>query len=81
MLKDVMRIKSVTLKPLNRQALEEIKSSGNYLYQQLEDLGTSRELSIAKTKLQEAIMWASYHITSPENQVNSKKSPRDVGSK
>ena len=80
-MRDVMRVKPVKLKPLNKQVMEEIKEAGNELYQQLEDLGTSRELSVAKTKLQEAIMWAVNHITSPENQVHSKKSSREVGSK
>ena len=80
-MRDVMRINSAKLTSLNKDALVAIKEAGNHLHQQLEDLGTSRELSTAKTKLQEAIMWAVNHLTSPENQVYSKKSSRAVGSK
>jgi len=33
------------------------------LYGVLEGLGSSRELSLAKTKVEEAVMWATKHLT------------------
>lgn len=40
-----------------------IKERGADLYDKIVLLGESRELSIAKTKLEEAVMWAVKHIT------------------
>lgn len=61
--KDVMRRVSRPLTEAETVALDEIKTMGNHLHAMLEDLGASRELSIAKTKLEEAVMWASKHIS------------------
>lgn len=40
-----------------------IKDKGAELLTLIESLGGSRELSIAKTKTEEAVMWAVKHIT------------------
>ncbi|WP_336801704.1 Acb2/Tad1 domain-containing protein [Kaistia sp. MMO-174] len=40
-----------------------IKDKGAELLSLIEALGGSRELSIAKTKTEEAVMWAVKHIT------------------
>ncbi len=40
-----------------------IKDAGAALLQQIEKAGNSRELSIAKTKTEEAVMWAVKHVT------------------
>ncbi|GGF24430.1 hypothetical protein GCM10011321_14760 [Youhaiella tibetensis] len=40
-----------------------IKDKGAELLSLIESLGGSRELSIAKTKTEEAVMWAVKHIT------------------
>lgn len=40
-----------------------IKDKGAELLTLIEGLGGSRELSIAKTKTEEAVMWAVKHIT------------------
>jgi hypothetical protein len=40
-----------------------IKDKGAELLALIEDLGAGRELSIARTKTEEAIMWAVKHIT------------------
>ena len=41
----------------------EIKDVGLHLIMLIDQLGQSRELSIAKTKTEEAVMWAVKHIT------------------
>lgn len=40
-----------------------IKDKGAELLQLIESIGGSRELSLAKTKTEEAVMWAVKHIT------------------
>jgi hypothetical protein len=40
-----------------------IKDLGAEFLDRLEKLGGSRELSLAKTKIEEAVMWAVKHIT------------------
>ena len=40
-----------------------IKDKGLELHSLIESVGQSRELSIAKTKTEEAVMWAVKHIT------------------
>lgn len=40
-----------------------VKDLGLKFYAYLENLGQSRELSLAKTKIEEAVMWATKHIT------------------
>ena len=40
-----------------------IKDDGAALIAFLDSLGQSRELSIAKTKVEEAVMWAVKHVT------------------
>lgn len=45
-------------------AIDIIKTMGQDMHNALERLpGTSRELSTAKTRLEEAVMWAVKHIT------------------
>lgn len=40
-----------------------IKDKGLELLQLIDGIGSSRELSIAKTKTEEAVMWAVKHVT------------------
>lgn len=40
-----------------------VKDLGLKFYAYLDNLGQSRELSLAKTKIEEAVMWATKHIT------------------
>jgi phosphoribosylaminoimidazole-succinocarboxamide synthase len=65
-IKDVMRRVSRALEPAEADALDQIKTMGNHLYAMIDGLGASREISLAKTKLEEAVMWASKHITAPK---------------
>ncbi len=46
-----------------KQAMQRMKDMGAEFFAACEDLGQSRELSIAKTKIEEAVMWAVKHIT------------------
>lgn len=40
-----------------------IKDTGAALWDRFNSLGPSRELSLAKTALEEAVMWAVKHVT------------------
>ncbi len=40
-----------------------VKDMGLAFYQYIDGLGSSRELALAKTKIEEAVMWAVKHIT------------------
>jgi hypothetical protein len=40
-----------------------VKDMGLALWQICDEIGNSRELSLAKTKIEEAVMWAVKHIT------------------
>lgn len=43
--------------------MQAVKDKGLELHQLIESLGASRELSLAKTKTEEAVMWAVKHLT------------------
>jgi hypothetical protein len=60
---NVMRHAYRVLTDAEKAAMQKIKDDGLALHQLLEELGNSRELSIAKTKIEEAVMWAVKHIT------------------
>ncbi|MGD0642475.1 MAG: hypothetical protein ABSC22_17155 [Roseiarcus sp.] len=47
-----------------KAAMVAVKDKGAELLQLIESFGSSRELSIARTKAEEAVMWAVKHITS-----------------
>ena len=40
-----------------------IKDAGLVFHDLIEGIGSSREISLAKTKVEEAVMWAVKHIT------------------
>ena len=46
-----------------KMAMREIKDMGLAFHERLSAIGNSRELSLAKTKIEEAVMWAVKHIT------------------
>lgn len=46
-----------------KMLMSKVKDCGQHFLQLIEDCGDSRELSLAKTKLEEAVMWAVKHIT------------------
>jgi hypothetical protein len=49
-----------------KQIVATIKEQGDQLWKYFDNLGNSRELSLAKTRLEEAVMWAVKDATSPE---------------
>lgn len=65
---NVMRHEYRVLSDLEKAQMKEIKDAGLSFLQQLDEIaafgsGGSRELSLAKTKIEEAVMWAVKHIT------------------
>ena len=60
---DVMR---QTYRPLSDQEkadMNHIKECGRIFYDTLDAIGSGREIALAKTKIEEAVMWATKHIT------------------
>ena len=60
---NVMQHAYRVLSDAEKAQMQAIKDKGLELYQLLEGIGESRGLSIAKTKAEEAVMWAVKHIT------------------
>lgn len=63
---DVMRTKYRELSGTEKRQVEEVKAIATHMYGLLKGIGDSRELSLAKTKVEEAVMWAVKHITGPK---------------
>ena len=55
---DVMNAKPIKLSLEELASIEEIKEVGNDFYAMLHSLGDSREIEMAKLKLEECVMWA-----------------------
>jgi len=60
---NVMRHEYRELSGSQKDLIVLIKDRGLEFYSLLENMGQSREISIAKTKIEEAVMWATKHIT------------------
>ena len=60
---NVMRHSYRELTEAEKGYMQTIKDQALLLYNSIDALGSSRELSIAKTKAEEAAMWAVKHIT------------------
>lgn len=60
---NVMRHEYRVLKEEEKEQMKQIKDMGLEFHSLVNGIGTSRELSIAKTKIEEAVMWAVKHIT------------------
>jgi hypothetical protein len=60
---NVMRHAYRVLTDDEKTAMQSVKDTGLALHTLLSSLGSSRELSIAKTKAEEAVMWAVKHLT------------------
>ena len=60
---NVMRHAYRVLTDVEKSQMQAIKDKGLELHQLIDSLGVSRELSIAKTKSEEAVMWAVKHLT------------------
>ena len=60
---NVMRHGYRVLGDHEKAQMQQLKDDGLALWNLLDSLGSSRELSIAKTKIEEAVMWGTKHIT------------------
>ena len=60
---NVMRDEYRVLSDNDKKLMGTIKDMGLAFHDTLNVIGTSRELSLAKTKIEEAVMWAVKHIT------------------
>lgn len=60
---NVMRHEYRVLSEDEKKQMQRIKDIGLGFHDYVDRVGSSRELSIAKTKIEEAVMWAVKHIT------------------
>ena len=60
---NVMRHEFKRLSDAEKADMQEVKDAGLAFWNLLDRLGASRETSIAKTKVEEAVMWGVKHIT------------------
>lgn len=60
---NVMRHEYRVLTDTEKSAMQAIKDKGLELHDLIESIGQSRELALAKTKTEEAVMWAVKHLT------------------
>jgi len=60
---NVMRHAYRVLTDDEKALMQKVKDLGLELHTLIEGIGQSRELSIAKTKTEEAVMWAVKHLT------------------
>ena len=60
---NTMRHAYRVLTDVEKAAMAKIKDDGLAFHEYLTSLGSSRELSVAKTKIEEAVMWAVKHVT------------------
>lgn len=60
---NLMRHRYRVLQPDEKLRMKEVKDLGLQMWLVMDGLGTSRELSLAKTRVEEAVMWAVKHIT------------------
>lgn len=60
---NVMRHEYRVLGDLEKDQMKSLKDQGLAFVESCDRIGTSREMSLAKTKMEEAVMWAVKHIT------------------
>lgn len=60
---NVMRHEYRVLTDEEKAVMKRLKDDGLMFHTFISALGNSREISIAKTKIEEAVMWAVKHIT------------------
>lgn len=60
---NVMRHEYRVLSESEKAQMKAIKDAGLQFHQMLDSIGSSREISLAKTKIEEAVMWGVKHIT------------------
>jgi len=60
---NTMRHQYRTLSDEEKQQMQSLKDLGLQFITLCDDIGESRELSLGKTKAEEAVMWACKHVT------------------
>ena len=60
---NTMRHAYRVLSDAEKANMQAIKDQGLQFHEFISGLGNSREISLAKTKIEEAVMWAVKHIT------------------
>lgn len=60
---NVMRHRYKVLSDAEKLQMRQIKDCGLDFHKLVDSFGGSRELSLAKTRIEEAVMWAVKHIT------------------
>ena len=60
---NVMRHEYPTLSDEEKSRMKQVKDLGLQFHNLLTDIGSSREISLAKTKLEEVVMWSVKHLT------------------
>ncbi len=60
---NVMRHEYRVLGEIEKQQMKLVKDMGLQFYELCDTIGSSRELALAKTKMEEAVMWATKHVT------------------
>ena len=60
---NTMRQEYKVLSVKEKDLVLELKTVGQQFWNKLDGIGSSRELSVAKTKIEEAVMWAIKHVT------------------
>ena len=60
---DIMRHNYKALSESDQVRVRQVKDVGRAFFYLCDELGKSRELSLAKTKIEEAVFWAVNHIT------------------
>jgi hypothetical protein len=60
---DPTRLRPAELSELQQERMRIIKTDGRSMLAFLDSCGSSREIAIAKTKVEEAVMWAVKGIT------------------
>ena len=60
---NVMRHKYRVLTDAEKIHMQTVKDKGLEFFAYVDSIGSSRELSLAKTKIEESVMWAVKHIT------------------
>lgn len=60
---NVMRHQYRMLTDAEKETMQDVKDMALALHDLFSEIGASRELSLAKTKLEESVMWAVKHIT------------------
>lgn len=60
---NVMRHGYRVLTEEEKAMMQKIKDDGLAFWELIDSIGASRELSVAKTKIEESVMWAVKHVT------------------